>query len=67
MVSEKNQIYYGPTLVLNLILSTVNVLTIWVFFGKETMGPSLSSSALDSSQKFTPIIIKNLKKLKILA
>jgi hypothetical protein len=34
-----------------------------IFFAKETMGPSLTSSALDSSQKFAPKIMKNLKKL----
>jgi hypothetical protein len=39
-----------------------------IIFAKETMGPSLTSSALDSSQKFTPGFIKNLKMLiKILA
>jgi hypothetical protein len=34
-----------------------------VIFAKEIMGPSLTSSAPDSSQKFTPEIIKNIKKL----
>jgi hypothetical protein len=34
-----------------------------IIFAKETMGPSLTSSALNSSQKFTPDIIKNLKML----
>jgi hypothetical protein len=35
-----------------------------IIFAKETMaGPSLTSSALDSSQKFTPDFIKNLKML----
>jgi hypothetical protein len=34
-----------------------------IIFAKETMGPSLTSAALDSSQKFTPDFIK--KKLKM--
>jgi hypothetical protein len=34
-----------------------------IIFGKEIMAPSLTSSALDSSQKFTPEFIKNLKML----
>jgi hypothetical protein len=45
---------------LNLILSTV---VMSIIFAKETMGPSLASSVLDSSQKFTPEFIKNLKML----
>jgi hypothetical protein len=32
-------------------------------FAKETMDPSLTSSAPDSSQKFTPDFKKNLKML----
>jgi hypothetical protein len=46
-----------------LTFGTANVLTIWTIFAKETMGPSLTSSALDSSQKFTPDSTKNLKML----
>jgi hypothetical protein len=34
-----------------------------IIFAKETLGPSLTSSALDSSQKFTPDFIKNHKML----
>jgi hypothetical protein len=34
-----------------------------IIFAKETMGPSLTSSALDSSQKFTPDFIKKIKML----
>jgi hypothetical protein len=46
----------------------VKVLVIRIIFAKETMGPSLTSVALDSSQKFAPEFIKNLKMLiKILA
>jgi hypothetical protein len=48
---------------LDLILSTVKVLIMSIIFAKETMGPSLTSTALDSSQKFTPDFIK--KKLKM--
>jgi hypothetical protein len=48
---------------LDLILSTVKVLVMSIIFAIETMGPSLTSSVLDSSQKFTPGFIKNLKKL----
>jgi hypothetical protein len=39
-----------------------------IIFAKETMDPSLTSSALDSSKKFTPDFIRILKMLiKILA
>ncbi len=48
---------------LDLILSTVKVLVMSIIFTKETMGQSLTSSARDSSQKFTPDFIKNLKML----
>ncbi len=48
---------------LDLILSTVKVLVMSIIFAKETMGPSLTFSALGSSQKFTPDFIKNLKML----
>jgi hypothetical protein len=41
------------------ILSTVEVLAMNIFLAKETMGSSLTSSALDSSQKFAPEIMKN--------
>jgi hypothetical protein len=34
-----------------------------IIFAKETMSPSLTSSALDSSQKFAPDFKKNLKML----
>jgi hypothetical protein len=34
-----------------------------IIFAKETMGPYLTSSAPDSSQKFIPDFIKNLKML----
>jgi hypothetical protein len=34
-----------------------------IIFAKETMSPSLSSAAPDSSQKFTPGFKKNLKML----
>jgi hypothetical protein len=44
-----------------LKFGTVNVLAIWTIFAKETMGPSLTTSAPDSSQKFAPKFIKNLK------
>jgi hypothetical protein len=44
-----------------LKFGTVNVLALWTIFAKETMGSSLTSSALDSSQKFTPDFKKNLK------
>jgi hypothetical protein len=46
-----------------LKFGTVSVLIIWIIFAKETMGPSLTSAAADSSQKFTPKIIQNLRKL----
>jgi hypothetical protein len=41
----------------------VKVLVIGIIFAKETMGPSPTSAAPDSSQKFAPKIIKNLKTL----
>jgi hypothetical protein len=41
----------------------VKELVMSIIFAKETMGPTLTSSALDSSQKFTPDSIKNLKML----
>jgi hypothetical protein len=41
----------------------VKVLVISIIFAIETMGSSLTSAALDASQKFTPEFIKNLKML----
>jgi hypothetical protein len=48
---------------LDFILSTVKVLAMGIIFVKEIMGPSLTPSALDSSQKFTPGFIKFFKML----
>jgi hypothetical protein len=42
----------------DLILNTVKVLVMSIIFAKETMGLSLTCAALDSSQKFTPEIMK---------
>jgi hypothetical protein len=39
-------------------LSTVKVLVMRIIFAKETIGPSLTSSALDSSQKLAREIKK---------
>ncbi len=48
---------------MNFILSSVKVLVMSIIFAKETMVPSLSTSALDSSQKFTVDFMNNPKKL----
>jgi hypothetical protein len=34
-----------------------------IIFAEENIGPSLTSSTLDSPQKFAPKIMRNLKKL----
>jgi hypothetical protein len=44
---------------LGLILIIVKVLIISIIFAKETIRPSLISSAPDSSQNFTPGVRKN--------
>jgi hypothetical protein len=44
-----------------LLFIIINLLVIGIIFAKETMGPSLTSAALGSSQEVASRVNKNLK------